>query len=420
MAAPTQEVPQPVSATRLSIEPDMEKHAATEINAEVHDTEHDDQKTDSDADSATFQPGVERVRTITSVWSKKTLWLMFALLYLVSFVDTLLVSVQGSLNPYITSSFQKHGLLASVSVVATIVSGCSKLTLAKIIDIWGRIEGFLCMLLLVVISLIMKATCKNMETYVGAHTLYWSIKHYFMEFDASPHTPPNGWKSGYIIAMEVLGFLCIPVFHIWELKYSPVQFLPWKYLKEPTIIGSSAGTHTLALICMILGTALLIPFRQPDTHVGVLTLVQVLNGLGTGILAACGQLAVMSPVTHQQIAVVVALWGMFGSIGAAVGYAIAGALWNNILPKELYSRLPEESKNMTATIFGDLAVQISYLDGTPEREVIVGAYAVVQKKMVIAGCCFVPLCLASIYVWRNINVKKMEVEKGTQTKGTVW
>ena len=57
--------------------------------------------------------------------------------------------------------------------MSTILGGSSKLTLAKIIDIWGRVEGFLFMLLIVVIGLIMKATCKNIETYVAAHTLYW-------------------------------------------------------------------------------------------------------------------------------------------------------------------------------------------------------------------------------------------------------
>lgn len=94
-------------------------------------------------------------------------------LYLVSFVDALLTSVQTSLNPYITSSFGKHGLLTSVTIISTVLSGCSKLTLAKIIDIWGRIEGFLFMLLIIVIGLIMKATCQNIETYVAAHTLFW-------------------------------------------------------------------------------------------------------------------------------------------------------------------------------------------------------------------------------------------------------
>jgi len=154
--------------------------------------------------------------------------------------------------------------------------------------------------------------------------------------------------------------------------------------------------------------------------VGILVLTQILNGLGSGIFATCGQLAVMAPVTHQEIAAVMAIWGLFGSIGAAVGFAIAGAMWNNILPTQLYNRLPEESKDQSAAIFASIVTQLSYADGTPERDAIVGAYADVQRKMVIAGACFIPLCLGCIYLWRNINVKKLEREQGKQTKGTVF
>jgi MFS family permease len=78
------------------------------------------------------------------------------------------------LNPYITSSFGKHGLLNVVSILSTVLSGATKLTLAKIVDIWGRIEGFIVMLLIVTIGLIMKATCQTIEVYVGAHVLYWT------------------------------------------------------------------------------------------------------------------------------------------------------------------------------------------------------------------------------------------------------
>ncbi|KAB8234512.1 major facilitator superfamily domain-containing protein [Aspergillus alliaceus] len=549
----------------------------------------------TEKDSTIYQGGVQRVRAITSVWSKNTMWLMFGLLYLVSFVDMLLVSVQTSLNPYITSSFHKHGLLTVVSVMSTILGGSSKLTLAKIIDIWGRVEGFLCMLLIVVIGLIMKATCKNIETYVAAHTLYWvghigmmyvvdimladmttlknrmimfgingtpsiastfagpriatlfynnlnfrwafgafaimtagtsipivavmlytqrkaqkigaleksasernwwqTILHYFIEFDVigiilitavfslillpfsiSAHAP-KGWASGYIIAMEVLGVVCIPAFYVWERYFSPVQFLPWKYLKEPTIIGSCLLYCVMFISCftwnsffssylqvvhrldmttanyvlnsfsltsyifspifgllirytgefkwtvftgipiLLLGTALLIPFRQPSTHVGILTMTQILVGLGTCIFSVCGQLAIMAPVTHQEIAVVVAIWGLFGSIGAAVGSAIAGGMWNNLVPGELYRRLPDESKANSSIIFGDMVMQMGFADGSLEREAVVGAYADVQRKMVIAGVCFVPLCLGCVWFWRNINVKRLMRE---QTTGNVW
>lgn len=128
----------------------------------------------------------------------------------------------------------------------------------------------------------------------------------------------------------------------------------------------------------------------------------------------------MVPVTHQEIAVVNAIWGLFGSFGSSIGYAIAGAMWNNILPGQLLQRLPESSKADYRTIFGDITVQSSFADGTPERDAVVGAYADVQRKMVITGACFVPLCLACIWVWKNTNIKKLEKEEGKQTKGTVF
>ncbi|KAJ5359847.1 Major facilitator superfamily domain general substrate transporter [Penicillium concentricum] len=580
--------------TSASTSCDAEKMAKFRVHQGMENPS-DDKASLSGRDSSEFQGGVQRVRAITSTWSTKTLILMFILLYLVSFVDALLSSVESALSPYITSSFHKHGLLTVVSVVSTILGGSSKLTLAKIIDIWGRVEGFLIMLVLVIIGLIMKATCTSMEMYTAAHTLYWvghigltyvvdimladmtslknrmlmlglngtpgiastfagpeiatlfytnldfhwafgsfaimqvgvcipvaavmlfmqrraeksgalektrsgrvwwqTITHYLIEFDVIgiilitaafsliliPFSiatyGPKGWATGYIIAMEVLGVACVPAFYIWERYCSPVQFLPWKYLKEPTIIGSCMLYGVMFISCFtwnnyfgsylqvvnrldittanyvlnafsltsfifspifglviswtgdfkwtamagvpifLLGTALLVPFRAPDTHVGLLTMIQILVGLGSCLFTVCGQLAIMAPVTHQEIAVVNAVWGLFGSIGVAVGSAIAGGMWNNILEKELYNRLPQESKQLSASIFADMVKQMSYADGTAERDAIVRAYADVQRKMAIVGVCFVPLCILCTWFWRNVNVKKLERE---QTAGNVW
>lgn len=94
-------------------------------------------------------------------------------LYLAQFVESLFSAVQTNLNPYITSSFGEHGLTAVVSIVASITGGVCNLFIAKILDIWGRVEGFFCMLLLIVVGSIMKAACHNIETYAGksSHTL---------------------------------------------------------------------------------------------------------------------------------------------------------------------------------------------------------------------------------------------------------
>lgn len=93
----------------------------------------------------------------------------------------LLQAVQGNLVPYVTSAFGKHGLLATTSIVATIIGGVSRLTIAKMIDIWGRCEGFVVMVILVVLGMVLKATCVNVEMYAAAHTLYW-VGHLGMQY----------------------------------------------------------------------------------------------------------------------------------------------------------------------------------------------------------------------------------------------
>lgn len=470
--------------------------------------------------------------------------------------------------------------------------------MAKAIDVWGRVEGFTFMMVIYLIGMIMKATCKTVEMYIGAHILYWvgflgvsyvlevmladmttltnraiiyginqtprivatfaapriaelfydevnfrwaygafaivvgtcsipamgtmvymfrqaaksgiivktrsertvlaSLKHYTISFDifgilllcaalscillpfSLAAYAPNYWSTPYIIAMEVVGVVMIPIFYVWEAKFAPVQFLPFKYLSQGIIIGScllnalvSLSTwvwnayfgsylqvvHRLSITnanyvlnsysltyavfapvigfiisrtgnlkytaytgvpVMLLGTCLIIPFRASNTDPGLLAFTQILVGFGAALFSVTAQVAVMSPVSHQYIAVTYALQGMFGGIGSAIGYAIAGAIWNNILPVQLEKRLPASAKADAHTIFGDIVMQMSYADGSPERAAIIDSYAHVMRLMVIAGASFMPLCLASIYIWRNINVRKLEQEKGKQTRGNVF
>ncbi|KAF5679216.1 siderophore iron transporter mirb [Fusarium heterosporum] len=545
-----------------------------------------------------YQQGVERVRAITSVWSKKTLISMFVMLYLISFVDMIMNYIDSALNPYITSSFGAHGLLNIGSILASIIGACAPLPLAKAIDVWGRVEGFAFMMVVCLVGMIMKATCTTVQMYIGAHILYWvghigimyvigvmladmtsltnrafiyginttprivatfaspeiatgfyenlnfrwafgafaiiiaacsipamatmvhmfrsatkqgvitrqrsdrtflqSLKFYFVEFDIvgivllcacisclllpyslAPYAP-NYWTTPYIIALEVLGVVLIPIFYLWEAKLAPVQFLPFKYLKQGTIIGScllnaimflstfswnayfgsylqvvnrlsisnanyvlNAYSLTSSVFApligwwvaysgnvkwtamagapiMLLGTALIIPFRAPDTNVGLLAFTQILVGFGAGVFSTVDQVAIMAPVTHQYLAVTSALSGLFGGVGAAIGYAIAGALWNNIMPAQLAQRLPESAQANVSVIFGDIEVQKTFADGSLEREAIIGAYAHTMRLMAITGVATMPLCVLSILIWRNINVRKVEEEKGKQTKGMVF
>lgn len=138
---------------------------------------------------------------------------------------------------------------------------------------------------------------------------------------------------------------------------------------------------------------------------------QLFNGVYSGVWSLTAQLAIMAVVGHQELAVAIALYGLFGSIGASIGNALAAALWNNILPVELYKNLPDDAKNLTQTIFGNINVQLSYPMGSPIREATIQAYGHVQRLMVITGVCFIPVCVACLFAWKNINVIKVDAAR---------
>lgn len=81
--------------------------------------------------------------------------------------------MSASLGPYVTSDFQFHSLTAATGIMSSLIGGLFKLPLAKILDIWGRPQGFALTMLLLVVGLVMMAACQNVETYAAAQVFYW-------------------------------------------------------------------------------------------------------------------------------------------------------------------------------------------------------------------------------------------------------
>lgn len=78
-----------------------------------------------------------------------------------------------TLTPFVTSSFKSHSLTAATSIFANLIGGLFKLPLAKILDIWGRPQGFFSMMICLTIGLIMMAGCNNVQTYAAGQVFYW-------------------------------------------------------------------------------------------------------------------------------------------------------------------------------------------------------------------------------------------------------
>lgn len=131
---------------------------------------------DSDLDdggNSNLQAGVQNIEAITSVWTKNALWTAFGLIWVIYFVDSMQQGATGTLTPWVTSAFQEHSLTPTVNVMSSIIGGVFKLTLAKVLDIFGRPQGYLISIIFTTLGLIMMAGCKNVETYAAAQVFYW-------------------------------------------------------------------------------------------------------------------------------------------------------------------------------------------------------------------------------------------------------
>ncbi|KAI8238348.1 Siderophore iron transporter [Colletotrichum sp. SAR 10_96] len=586
MSAPTvQPAPAENHSQSQSLDEKSPGKTTTEISADNSDAE--DEKTEP-------QNGVKKIQAITSAWSWRALILTYIFIWITSYTHSMQQQMNSNLAPYVTSSFQRHGLTATTGIVASIAGGVSQLPFAKILNVFGRMEAYILAHALCCFGLILMAVCRNVETYAAAqvfwtvgsggigyiHTviisdttsirnrmiiytlnstayianafagpvvaqlfvekssfrwafgafaiifpafgmlitgmLCWNLRKaykigkgpeltksgrsiqesmvfYFKEFDvvgmllimfgfslfllpfSLVRYAAKGWVSGHIIAMIILGVFCLVLFGLWERLYAETPLVPWKNLKDRTILGSAATAGVIALsfgtwdsyfssylqvvhhqsisqagfigniytiasctwgpivgllirqthhykwIAMAaipvacLSTGLLIHFRTPDTYIGYVIMCQILKAVSSGTIIICEQLAVMSVVKHNEVSVMLALIGLATSVGRSIGRAISGAIWTNEFLDKLIKFLPDDAKSDAVTIYGDIKVQLSYAWGSPIRAGIIQAYGAVQRHMVICGAAFMPLALACVFLWKNVNVSKVQ-----QTKGQVF
>ena len=93
----------------------------------------------------------------------------FHSIWFLYFVNAFQISVTSSLNPYVTSSFNAHSLSALPTAIGDAFAAATYLPMAKLMDVWGRAEGFLFMVICLTIGLVLMASCNAFETYCAAN-----------------------------------------------------------------------------------------------------------------------------------------------------------------------------------------------------------------------------------------------------------
>ncbi|KAK7697697.1 hypothetical protein SLS64_013253 [Diaporthe eres] len=132
------------------------------------------------------QIGVQEMEATTLIWTKPALACLFIgygysnekaearynSIWFIFLVNGFRLSILSSLTPYVTSEWGQHSLIATIKVVSYAMAGAVYIPMAKLMDVWGRAEGFLLMVGFVELGLILTANATNLTTYCAAQVFY--------------------------------------------------------------------------------------------------------------------------------------------------------------------------------------------------------------------------------------------------------
>lgn len=285
----------------------------------------------------------------------------------------------------------------------------------------------------------------------------------------------SGYGSATFIAMIVIGFCLFPVFYLWERFGARTHFVRWQLFRDRTVVGACvlAGILDLSFYCWdyyfyyfvevvydlsikytgyvteiytvgsciwgpifgiyvryakefkysslffalpleMLGAGLLCHFRGQDGSLNYVIMCQIFIAFGGGQLVISEQMAAMSAVDHEGVAMVLALVSLFTSVGSSIGYAVAAAIMNNVMPKKLLEELPDDLKSQYMEIYlmGGANQIVEYPVGTAARDAINASYSAGQLWGGVAATCLLVVGIPAIAVWRHYNVEKLKQNKG--------
>ncbi|KAJ3571598.1 hypothetical protein NPX13_g5320 [Xylaria arbuscula] len=118
------------------------------------------------------QEGVRAMEAISMAWSKWGLIAAYFSIFLMAFTTSLEGQVTYNLTAFATSSFSSHSLIATVYVIQGVVNAVIKPPMAKIADVFGRLEAFTICIVLYVLGYIQQASSKNVQTFAAAQIFY--------------------------------------------------------------------------------------------------------------------------------------------------------------------------------------------------------------------------------------------------------
>ncbi|OWB66665.1 hypothetical protein B5S30_g2008 [[Candida] boidinii] len=275
------------------------------------------------------------------------------------------------------------------------------------------------------------------------------------------------WRKGHIIAPIVVGGVLIPFVGLWEAKYARYPVIPADLMKDRAVWAAIAIalfinfcwymqgdyiytvllvavnesvksatriTSLYSFVSVITGSllglvvsrvrklkgfiifgismwfvafGLMIQYRGGSaSHSGFIG-AQCLLGFGAGFFTYPVQASIQTVVDHELMATVLSLYLATYNVGSALGGSVSGAVWTNLLPKEIYKQMNNDTLAELAYL-SPLTFIVDYPWETPERQQLVHAYRYIQRYLIIIGICLCVPLLAAAFLLKNPTLESRQ------------
>ncbi|KAG0148444.1 hypothetical protein CROQUDRAFT_654960 [Cronartium quercuum f. sp. fusiforme G11] len=257
------------------------------------------------------------------------------------------------------------------------------------------------------------------------------------------------WGSAHTIVLFIIGGLSSIGFVVWEMRWATHPLLPLYLMKNKTVIlglllglchpaaGSIASDYFYTFLvvaanqsvlsatrltglatfisifsclfagavvskvrkikwiiivgaaCDTLGLGLMIRYRGSENSLFELVLPQLLRGLAEGLVGFPVQALIQSMTAHEHLASMTAIYLTIFYLSGAVGAAIGGSIWVNMVPEKLHAYIADQG--VASAAYSDpFSFARAYGHDTPERQAVGKAYTETQHVIlavatVIAG-----------------------------------
>ncbi|KAF8001980.1 hypothetical protein HF325_002945 [Metschnikowia pulcherrima] len=258
----------------------------------------------------------------------------------------------------------------------------------------------------------------------------------------------EAWRLGKIIAPLVVGICLVPVLFYWEARIAKFPIVPFVLLKDRGVwaalmiaclvnfVWYMPNSFMYTVLVAGLNTSILAATRINSMFSGLSDGInselvkhgiiggECLMGFGAGFFTYVTQLSIQTCTNHEYMAVVLSLYLASYNIGYALGSAVAGAIWTQLMPSTIaqhMERLGADVSLATEAYQAPFTFILTYPWGSNERIALALAYADIQRKLIIVGLCLCVLLLVSALLLRNhylANVQSLDKTQDQKEDGT--